>query len=114
MENDSDDMFVDMDLDELIKEAMKDPVVAASARENDFRRTLSILIRLHSEKQGIDLNKLAKELFIPKSQLRRLLHDEVGGRLELISVFKIVEALGIGLHLVINLKTSASQFHSHT
>lgn len=88
-------MFTYLNLDELMKEALKDPVTLAAAIENDFRRTFATVVADKCKADNIDIKALAASLGIKGVQLRRVLHDEVGGKLALSTLIRLAVALRI-------------------
>lgn len=88
-------MFTYFNLDEIIEEALKDPAILAAAIENDFRRTFAAVVADKCKADNIDIKALAASLGIKGVQLRRVLHDEVGGKLALSTVIRLSVALHI-------------------
>ena len=88
-------MNTEQTLDEMINEAMKDPVVRAGSIENKFRREFAEAVRSICEENGVDIEALALSLDIKQAQLRRVLHDELAGNLHMSTVFRLMVALDI-------------------
>ena len=90
------------ELEQIFAEALQDHIVHASAKENAFRRQLSVLILEHAKLLKVNLVDLAKDLNIPQVQMQRLMHKELGGRLDLSSVLRVTIALGVEIDWNIN------------
>lgn len=85
----------DFNLDEITEEAKKDPVTHAAMIENQFRRNFAECVRRVCEEEGVDIEALAASLDINGAQLRRVLHDELGGNLHMSTVFRLMASLDI-------------------
>lgn len=83
----------DFNLDELVKDALRDPVIKAAAVENDFRRWLSEEITKECKRKNITVRAFVDAMEIPKSQVQRLLNKEAGGNLTLRSVMRALVIL---------------------
>lgn len=85
----------DFNLDEITEEAKKDPVTHAAMIENKFRRDFAECVRRICEEDGVDIEALAASLDIKGAQLRRVLHDELGGNLYMSTAFRLMVALNV-------------------
>lgn len=78
------------EISELIK---KDVVADAAYNENGFRRKLSNTLLRKMKKLEITEKDLIEKAKIKKSELNRLLHKEIGGRVSLTTIFRVCHVL---------------------
>lgn len=79
----------------LKKEALQDPVVQRAYNENNLRRRVAKLFEDEMKKQGVTSRELARRMKTSPTQVRRLLHKEVGGALTLDTLCRAAVALGV-------------------
>lgn len=79
----------------MIKTAMKDLTVRTAARENDLRRQLGAVLEGSRKAQKMSIRELAQRMKTSESQVRRVLHKEIGGSLTLTTIVKACDVLGV-------------------
>lgn len=92
------------DFEALAKEIMADPVARAAAIENGLRRGIGAAFDLARERKKMTVRELADASGVKISQTQRALHQEVGGKLDLNSLVRIADALGLEIKIEINEK----------
>ncbi len=82
---------------EIFDEILKNRTARVAAKENSFRFQLAELIISTCEEKGFDPKVIMDEIGLSATQMRRLLHREVGGNLQLKSIVKILDFLDLDL-----------------
>jgi len=83
--------------DELQKKVMQNQVARTAAIENNLRRKLGETFDIHRKQQGLSIRNLAKAAKISELQARRALHRELGGNLQLKTIIRIADVLGLNI-----------------
>jgi hypothetical protein len=83
--------------DKIVKEIMSDKAVRCAAIENGIRRTIGRIVCKEMKRQDLDFDDMQDFVGPPTSQLRRLLHDELGGQLTLYTICRALDALELEL-----------------
>jgi len=73
----------------------------AAAVENGIRRSLAEAITAALDGRKMDMYQFSRESGISSAQVRRLLHQEMGGRLTLCTVVKAASFLGLRLEITL-------------
>lgn len=83
--------------DSTVREVMANPVARVAAAENALRRQISSTILAACAEQGVSPAELKRRMGEAASagQLRKLLHEEVGGYLALGTICRAADALGL-------------------
>jgi hypothetical protein len=89
----------DTDYEALQREVLEDFACKCMAIENGLRRELAKQIEIEMKKRNWRDYNLAKHAKCPLSEIRRLLHQEVGGRLTLRTIIRSLNVLGLKLKL---------------
>lgn len=87
---------------ETLGSVLDSPAAKAAYDENNLRREISKVFRAEKEKRGLSLRKLANVLGISISQTQRLLHEDLGGPLNLLSIVQAANALGLKIKIDIS------------
>ncbi len=94
-----------------------DPVALAARDENRLRRRLSEVISKEQKRRGLSLRAFATAANTSLSQVQRILSEESGGSLTLLTLFKVANALGLEVDLVLRRKRvrnpDAQRNHAH-
>jgi transcriptional regulator with XRE-family HTH domain len=94
-----------------------DPVALAARDENNLRRRLSVVIAKEQRERGLSIRAFAKAAGTSLSQIQRILSVESGGSLTLLTVFKVANALGLEVDLVLRRasrhREEARSSHTH-
>jgi predicted transcriptional regulator with HTH domain len=83
------------DYDALKTEALRASIVRRAYNENNLRRRVAKLFEDEMKKQGVSARELARRMESSPTQVRRLLHKEVGGSLTLDTLCRAAVALGV-------------------
>ncbi len=85
--------------EELEKKVMQDQVARTAAIENRLRRKFGEKFEIRRRQQGLSIKKLAKAAKVSETQVRRALHRELGGNLQLKTIVRIADVLGLNISI---------------
>lgn len=97
----------DTDLDALIAEAMKNPVVRVEAEEHRISSLFAEAFRAECKRRKISIRKLAKLLNTSVSQAQRILGKEVGAHLSLYTYVRAADLLGLKINVSISVRSGS-------
>lgn len=92
--------------DELLAKTLESSNARAAYDEIRLRQRLAKVIRKEMDERSISIREMAKKLDTSVSQIQRLLNEDIGGSLTLLTVVKAANALG--LHLTLDLAQEES------
>lgn len=88
----------------MINEIMNNDEARYAAIENRIRRTIGLVVCKEMKKQNLSLDDMQDLMGPPVSQLRRLLHNELGGQLTLYTICRALDILGLELKFEVVMK----------
>ena len=74
-------------------------IARVAYNENNLRREMSNVFKAAMMKREMSAPDLAYAVFVKPSQIKRLLHEEVGGSLELKTILRAADYLGLDVVL---------------
>jgi len=88
------------DFSDTVELVQKSHDARIAAKENRLRRQLALTIRQAMVDKGISIRELARGMNSSKSQVQRLLHEEVGGSLTLKTLLRAADCLGYSTSII--------------
>jgi len=89
--------MLNISFNKLVEEVMSDKAARYAAIENNIRRKIGLVVCKEMKRQCISYEDMEDLMGPPASQLRRLLHDELGGQLTLYTICRALDVMGFEL-----------------